>query len=305
MLEKIHTILDRLEYPIGYNGPNYVSTTALFRGGDNPNAVLCYDDGPYDQIEGKKYQWPEFVAKVKKITIKEAEEWLKGAEVEDGEEREEAHLIKLPKTLVESDYADLVKSYKFFLDRGISEEVLDYYQAGLAQGGPMYGRVTFKIRDDKGKLIGVAGRDALKRDLAVKWKNKGQKSEWVYPTFDKNTAAIKETRQIVLVESIGDMLALSNAGIWQVLVNFGLYISPARLAYFLKMNPAQIFIGLNDDDDKKENWGQVAGGKLIKKLESFFFRDKIINAPPFSGDFGAMKPEEILQWVCKYKVQIS
>ena len=29
--------------------------------------------------------WPEFIAKFKSITLKQAEEWLKGSEVEDGD----------------------------------------------------------------------------------------------------------------------------------------------------------------------------------------------------------------------------
>ncbi len=306
-LDKIENILERLGYPINFRGPNYIGTTALFRNGDNSLGLLCYEDGPWDQIETKKYNWIEFVSRVKKISPKEAEEFLGGAEFEDGNQEEKEEKVKTEKVLVESDYADLINSYKFFLDRGISEDILRYYGCGLAQGGPMYGRVIFKIRNDKGKLIGVTGRDVLNRTATnsniAKWKHKGQKSDWIYPCFQRNLEAIKRTGQIIIVESIGDLLALNNAGVWNILVNFGLSLSPARLAFLLKINPSQIFLGLNNDQGEI-NRGQVAAEKVKAKLLFFFSADKIVDSPPFLGDFGDMKKEEIREWIEKYKIKL-
>ncbi len=303
MTDKIRNILERLDYPINYIGANHVSTKALFRSGDNPLALVCYKDNVWDQIEGHSYTWPRFVALVKGLSLKDAELWLTGIEMEDGEEREDKpEKFKVQKALEESDYADLVRSYHFFLLRGISKETLDYFGAALSQGGPMNGRVIFKIRNDKGKLVGVAGRDALNRDV-VKWKNKGTKSEWVYPTFDRNLEAIRRTGQVILVESIGDLVQLCDAGYWNVLCNFGLSLSPIRLSYLLKMNPATIFLGLNDDVDKDDNRGQVAAARIKDKLLTFFSEEKIINAPPSKGDFGEMKTPEVLVWAEKYGVK--
>jgi hypothetical protein len=306
MLDKIKNILERLDYPINYVGQNHVSTTALFRSGDNPLALVAYKDNVWDQIEGQSYTWPRFVAMVKSISLKDAELWLTGIEVEDGDEQEEkAEKIKIQKILVESDYADLVKSYDFFLRRGISKETLDYVGAGLAQNGPLYGRIVFKIRDDKGKLIGAAGRDALNRGErgVVKWKLKGSKSDWIYPAFEKNLDAIQRTKQIIIVESVGDVLQLCESGIYNVLCNFGLSFSSSRLSFLLKINPTSIFLGLNDDAESLENRGQIAAAKIKVKLSTFFAEDKIINAPPSKGDFGEMNKDQILNWADSFGVK--
>lgn len=307
MLDKIKTILERLDYPINYVGPNHVSTTALFRQGNNALALVCYKDNVWDQIEGHSYTWSRFVAMVKSISLKDAELWLSGIEMEDGEERQEIkEKIKVQKVLVESDYADLVKSYDFFLRRGISRETLEYFGCGLAQSGPLYARCVFKIRNEKGKLVGAAGRDALNRadKGVVKWKNKGSKSEWVYPIFEKNLEAVRRTGQIILVESIGDVLQLCDAGCWNVLCNFGLSLSPSRLSHLLKINPTSIFIGLNDDSSGEVNRGQEAASKIRAKLLTFFGAEKIVNSPPLRGDFGEMNKEEVLKWAEKYQVKL-
>lgn len=301
-MDKVRNILDRLDIKVNYIGENYVACPTEYRGGDNPVGLLCYEGNLWDQVAAKRMTWPEFVALYKKISLKDAEKWLAGMEVESGAEEEKVERIEQPKYLNETDYQDLVKSYDFFLRRGISKEVLDEYNCGLAQSGAMYGRLVFKIRDERGKLIGAAGRDALNRNSVPKWKNKGNKSKWVYPTLPKNIEAIQKTRQMVVVESVGDMLALNQRKIWNVLVNFGLSLSPARLSYILKCNPDKIFVGLNNDEGKRENWGQRAAGKVEAKLKNFFSSEKIVSAPPTSGDFGEMNDESIDEWAEKYGV---
>ena len=309
MLDKIVNILERLDFPVNFKGPNYAATSALFRDGDNPMAVLCYEDGPFDQIQGVKYTWPKFVSQALSVSLKDAELWLQGCEMAGGEREEKEEKIKIQKTLVEADYEGGVKSYKFFLDRGVSKETLDYFGCNLCQGGPMNGRLIFKIRDERGKLVGVAGRDALNRSATnpniPRWKLKGSKAEWVYPIFERNLEAIKRTGQIIVVESIGDALSLVNEGCFQVLCNFGLHSSPARISYILKMNPKQIFLSLNSDEDKKENWGQKGADRIEKKLSTFFAADKIIKAPPIygRGDFGEMNKDQILNWADSFGVK--
>lgn len=281
-LDKIESVLERLGYPVNLRGPNYIATVALFRDGDNSLGLLCYEDGPWDQIEQKKYDWPGFIRRVKGVSLKEAEEFLGGAEFEDGNQEEKEERIKLPTKLHEDDYF-LIKSYDFFLKRGISKETLDTYGAGLSQFGAMYGRVCFPIRE-KGVLKGITGRDVLNRDLAAKWKIKGKKSEFVYPFFEPDI--FPKTKQIILCESVGDSISLWNDGIKQNLVTFGTGISPKIISFILSQNPDKIFVSMNNDLDKPENRGQIGAAKIINKLSQFFSSDRLINAPPFNGDFG-------------------
>lgn len=172
----------------------------------------------------------------------------------------------------------------------------------------MGGRIVFKIRNERGKLVGVTGRDALNRAASnpniSKWKHKGQKSDWVYPCFPRNLEAIKRTGQIVIVESIGDLLALNNSAVWNVLVNFGLSLSPKRISWLLQSNPNSIFLSLNDDKTSEVNRGQVASEKCREKLGSFFSSERIITAPPLKGDFGDMSKDEIGEWIEKYQVKL-
>ena len=301
MLDKIINILERLEYPINYRGASYLATTALFRDGDNPRALLVYEDGLFDQIEVKKYSWPEFVSKVKKCSIKDANSWLNGAEIKSDEIQDLDKLkVKMPDKLFEKDYEGLIKSYKFYLDRGISKETLDNFGAGLAQGGPMYGRICFCIRDKDGTLRGAAGRDVLNRDPKKKWKIKGKKSEFIYPYFDPKV--FSQTGQICLVESIGDCLSLWNSGIKQVICIFGLSISQKVLSFIVSENPDKIFISLNNDFDKDSNRGQNAAEKIISKLSIFFDASRIINSPPTNSDFGEQSISQNIEWAKKYNI---
>lgn len=304
MLDKIANILERLEYPINYRGANYLATSALFRDGNNPRAILVYQDGLFDQIEVKKYSWPDFIAKVKKCSIKDANLWLSGIEIKESESEEPDKIkIDIPKTLCESDYEGLIKSYKFYLDRGISKQTLDDFGAGLAQGGPMYGRICFCIRDNNGKLQGAAGRDVLNRDMSKKWKIKGKKSEFIYPLFQPEI--FSKTKQICLVESIGDCLSLWNAGVKQVICIFGLNLSQKVLSFIVSQNPDKIFISLNNDFEKDENRGQNGAKKILTKLNLFFDNSKIINSPPILGDFGEQNIEKNIEWAEKYNVAIE
>jgi hypothetical protein len=308
MLDKIRNRLDRLGIAVNYIGGNYCAISTEYRGGNNPNGAWCYENNIWDAIESRFLTWEKFVSICKKISEVDAKKWLAGADIDDGEQEQEEEVkekIKVQKVLVESDYADLVKSYDFFLRRGISKETLDYVGAGLAQNGPLYGRIVFKIRDDKGKLIGAAGRDALNRGErgVVKWKLKGSKSDWIYPAFEKNLDAIQRTKQIIIVESIGDVLQLCESGIYNVLCNFGLSFSSSRLSFLLKINPTSIFLGLNDDAESLENRGQIAAAKIKVKLSTFFAEDKIINSPPSKGDFGEMNKDQILNWADSFGVK--
>ncbi len=310
MLEKTKRILERLEIPVTYQGQDYVACSTEYRQGNTSTGLLCRDTHVFDVVSQQRMDWVQLVSKVKRISESDAKKWLAGAEIQSGEEEfeEKVDKIEMEKTLNEADY-QTVKSYDFFLKRGLSKETLDFFGVGLAMGGGMYGRVIAKIRDERGKLIGVTGRDVLGRHekgLAEKWKHKGKKSKWIYPCFEKNLEAIQRTGQIILVESLGDAYALCEAGYWNVLCLFGLSISSEKISHILKMNPKMIFLALNNDNDKEENRGQIGAEKVAKKLQAFFEQKKIVNAPPTRGDFGDMLKEggkeEIWEWAEQYGV---
>jgi len=302
MSEKIRNRLERLGLPVNFSGNSYLATSTEYRNGDNPRGVWCYENNVWDAIESRFLTWEKFVSICKKITEADAKKWLAGADVEDGEHEEKEERIELPKKLREEDY-QLIRSYDFFLKRGISRETLDAYGAGLCQSGSFYGRVCFPIRM-KGILKGITGRDVLKREGASKWKIKGPKNEFIYPLFEPDI--FKKTRQVVLVESVGDSLSLWNDSIKQNLVTFGTNLSAKLLGFLLTVNPETIFVSLNNDLEGV-NRGQIGAEKIIKKLSSFFSQEKIVNAPPFEGDFGDQGQiiGRNLEWAAQYGVKIN
>jgi DNA primase len=98
-----------------------------------------------------------------------------------------------------------------------------------------------------------------------------------------------------LVESIGDMLALYDAGIYNVLVTFGVYLGPAIIKFLLQMDVDRIVIALNDDREKK-SVGNKAAAKMRQLLLNYFDERQVSINLPLKKDFGVMKRDEILLW---------
>jgi DNA primase len=127
------------------------------------------------------------------------------------------------------------------------------------------------------------------------WKLLGTKEKWVYPAF-LNYQKIREDRMVILVESIGDCLALFNAGIENVLVTFGIALTSGILNFLIRSDVKCIVIGFNNDKTKGEEWGNKAASRVSGKLRHYFDEHQIEIALPDKKDFGEMSKEEILLW---------
>ncbi len=288
-------LLDRLGYPIFQRGDTCLTST-IYRGGDNPQGLYINPDGScYDLVQSRAFNVVEFVMRVLDCNFKAAEAFIKSSESADEVEKKE--IIKVPKKFDPSDIQNLTPSYKFYLDRGIRRSVLEEFGCGLAHSGRFYGRIVFPITSRKA-TIGAAGRDVMGREIA-KWKICGQKKLFVYPKA--SLPYVIQTRKVILVESIGDCLSLWNAEIKNVLVTFGTALSDELLKTIVGHNPKKIFIALNNDLGKEKNAGQEGAKKIRKKLETFFSKESIIDAPPESGDFGDGTVEENRRWAQKYQ----
>jgi DNA primase len=159
----------------------------------------------------------------------------------------------------------------------------------------MKNRYTFPILDVDKKLVGVSGRYIypIKKDSKIpKWKHIGEKSKWQYPAYF-NSHIIEEKSCAIIVESIGDMLALWEAGIKNVIVNFGLNVSFAIINTLIKHDVEKIVLSLNNDENLA---GNQAAQKAHKKLLKFFDRDQIQICFPTKNDFGEMQKGEIQRW---------
>ena len=127
-----------------------------------------------------------------------------------------------------------------------------------------------------------------------KWKHIGDKSQWKYP-MQVNNKIIRQSKEVIVVESIGDMLALWDAGIHNTAVAFGLQVGLGLLNYFIRVDVDKIILALNNDASNN-NAGNEAAQKNLNRLTRYFDHDQIQIALPEQGDFGDMSLEQILNW---------
>jgi DNA primase len=200
----------------------------------------------------------------------------------------------------------LLPSYGFYNKRGISEQTLQHFQSGYCSHGKMYDRYVFPIVNPDASLVGLSGRKMRESSLAPKWKHLGPKTKFIYPVYF-NKDIIQQSKEILLVESIGNMLALWECGVKNSLVNFGTSLSPKLLAAILSLNPNRILIGMdNDDKEDGSNPGQKGSAKIIQQLYNWFDKSQIACiVTPLGYDWGDLLQKKGKEEVLKvYESQI-
>ena len=166
------------------------------------------------------------------------------------------------------------------------------------EDGKLKDRYVFPVFDKMDRLIGAAGRD-LYDQSPMKWKLLGEKSLWIYP-FKYNYSYIKKQKSVFLIESIGDMLSLWEAGIRNTLVLFGLTASSKIKQILISLNLEKISISLNNDD--VNGAGNNASETIKKDLLNYFDDQQLqVNLPP-KNDFGCMNTSEIVTWKKQLKM---
>jgi len=188
------------------------------------------------------------------------------------------------------------KDQSYWINRGVSEKTLKQFKGGIVRSGKMKDRYVFPIFNSKNKIVGFSGRDLMnyKNSHRPKWKHIGSKSTWVYPAF-LNSDLIIKNKKIIIVESIGDLLALWDAEIKNVIVSFGLDISSQLLNFFLKIDPNEVILSFNNDE-ANNSAGNKAADKAFNKLNKYFDSKQIKIILPDKKDFGEMSKEEIINW---------
>ena len=190
----------------------------------------------------------------------------------------------------------MMPQYDYWVDRGVSEDTLRLFNGGVVYEGKMKNRYVFPIFDYKENLVGVSGRDLVNdpNSKRPKWKHIGDKSQWKYP-MQVNNKIIRQSKEVIVVESIGDMLSLWEAGVKNTAVAFGLQIGLGLISYFLRIDVEKIYLAFNNDSEKNSA-GNQAAEKNLNRLTRYFDREQILITLPDKGDFGEMTPEEIGYW---------
>lgn len=302
--ELIHKTLIDLGYELADRG-KYWQCNAVYRDGDNRSALQIWKDTGI---------WKDFVANTsyqpfKRLLELSCKDDSKIEEILNSIKNNNDPYIESVRTpKMESDQffdhdeiKTLLPHYDFYNKKGINSEILELYRCGFSMSGKMNGRFVFPIFDENKKVIGISGRHLLWKQgsTSPKWKHIGKKANWIYPINiqpqDDNIfiKTIEEKRSIILVEGIGDSLALSQQGYYNHLVVFGLEISSKQLSYLMSLSVDEVVIATNNDFNKTDNRGLQAAIKIFLKLIKYIDIDKVKIKLPICKDFGEMLEKSI------------
>ena len=295
-------------YELGYSNiseyPREYRTRPISRDSDN-NTVLRIDKttGRFvdfaENISGSFEDLVKLTLKMK--TVDEAQKWVSSKGQSQGDTKIEIVKpeIKSPKVFNKTCLSKLVSNHMYWQSRGISEDTVSQFKGGIIGEGKMKNRYVFPIFDAKDRLVGVSGRytKPIKYDSIPKWKHIGDKYAWKYPLFLNHKIIIKE-KKVFLVESIGDMLSLWEAGVKNSIVTFGLDVSSTIMGVLLRFDLDKIYISFNNDSNKNSR-GNFAAKKVEQKLLKHFDPNQIEVKLPTKNDFGDMDTKEIQSWVKK------
>lgn len=291
--EEFEKILSSIGYKLIDCGDHWRSQ-ALYRNGDNATALKIYKNtGVWMDFVEPKGSLP-FEALVK-MTVGEDEKFTDTLKkINSGKTYIAAKVdkIEMEKYYPEECLDKLFPNYKFYKDKGISEQTQLAFKVGLAGVGKMYRRMVFPIYNDNKQIIGFSGRKIDSNNDYAKWKHIGKKNTWVYPAYIEGNecgSEIDRLSQVILVESIGDAMALYDQGVKNVLVLFGLAASPSIINYLSSKVLNKIYISTNNDSNSSQNRGLIASIKNYLKLAKRFDLDCLtIKLPQNGNDFGEM-----------------
>ena len=310
---RIQEILESLGYRILDRG-NYWQSTAIFRNGDNKTALQIYkDSGVWKDYVQETHFMP--FQKLLELSLgtndpKIIKKYMKEDDINLlSNKRPQKAQVELENIYEEDGLKKLLPHFTFYQKRGVSSETLKFFKCGLATGGKMYQRMVFPIYNEYSQIHGFAGRNAsASHPERPKWKHIGKKTRWVYPYYispELFMNNVQEKGSVILVESIGDMLNLFDRGIKNVLVSFGLDISPKLICFLVSVCPKKIVLSFNNDKDKDENRGLNACLKSYLKLLNYFDPEKIKIFLPTKNDFGDMSADELDKWESRLPTILS
>lgn len=318
------TDLKDLLHSIGYDSlmdcGTYWRTNAVYRQGDNKTALrINKSTGKFQDFVEKKYGTIEDLIKltlgIDDVKLKEFYQ-THVVDINNLVEKQDKPKITMEKTWTEAELTNLLPHYKFYEDKGISKETLKFFRSGFAHSGSMNQRYVFPIYSSDGKIHGWSGRDMTGKKEA-KWKHIGKKAFWIYPAYiplyTKNVKGETEVtypvlneiikkKEVILVESIGDMLALWERGVRNVLCTFGLVVSAKLASFIMAHDVRRIVIALNNDVESEINRGKVAAIDMFIDLLHYVDVSSLNICLPESNDFGVINDIQFNTWKGKKDV---
>lgn len=280
--------LQKLGYDLQDCGSHW-RTRAIYRNGKTNTSLIIYKDSGVWKDFGLDNQAKPFNALVKE-TLKTNDPKILSTYLINNETvhtKPQQERIEMEKIYPESYLDKLLPMKTFYEKRGISNKTQIKFKCGYAGGGKMHRRMVFPIYDLDNQIHGFSGRSVVDYDNVPKWKHMGRKTNWIYPHhLSHNT--IEEKQEVILVESIGDCMALYEAGFENILMLAGLDISAKMISYLNTFDLNRIIIATNNDNSKEVNTGALASIKIAAKLSTVFDLSLVRINPPVCNDFGEM-----------------
>ncbi len=292
MTHDLKSILTEIGYKLHDRGKEYRSR-AIYRDSDNDTVLsIKKDTGRWIDFKEQRFGTLEELIKItlNLKDISEARQYL-NREFNYQPAKVEKETLKTPTTFSSKNLDFIMPEYKYWNDRGVSTPTLKSFQSGTMKSGKMEGRYVFPIFDRDDKIVGMAGR-ALDNEKKPKWKLVGEKKLWAYP-LKLNLPILQKEKKIILVESIGDMLALWEAGIKNTIVTFGLKVTAKIKQMLIAIRPNTIHIAFNNDANRAGNEG---ANKAYAELSKHFDTEQLFISLPTHNDFGEMSRNDILLW---------
>tara|TARA_Y100000310_G_scaffold302112_1_gene339155 strand:- start:1334 stop:2269 length:936 start_codon:yes stop_codon:yes gene_type:complete len=296
-------------YELGYsnimeNAKEY-RTRPIYRESDNNTVLRINKENGYfvdfaRNISGSFEDLVKLSLNLK--SVEDVKSWVDKHGWTSSQSEEIKPTIKAPKIFPKAVLAKLSPEHNYWIERGISEYTVAQFRGGIVREGKMANRYVFPIFDAKENLVGVAGRDLINSDRRPKWKLIGDKSQWKYPAF-LNHRHLKKQKTVIVVESIGDMLALWDCGVKNICVVFGLDVGPALLSLFLRYDMERVILSFNNDSENNSA-GNAAADKAHRKLLRYFDHNQVEIALPSRNDFGEMSKGEIIKWVKSHNIYL-
>lgn len=282
--------LEQLGYNLQDCG-NHWRSRAVYRNGKTNTSLIIYKDSGVWKDFGSDNQSKPFNVLVQETLKSDDPKLLRKYYVDNSDSyipnQRKEEKIEMEKVYPESYLQKLLPMKTFYEKRGISAKTQSIFKCGYAGGGKMYRRIVFPIYDLNNQIHGFSGRTIVEGDNIPKWKHMGRKTNWIYPHHLSHND-IEKSGEVILVESIGDCMALYEAGFKNVLMLAGLDISNKMISYLNTFNLERIIIATNNDKTKEVNSGALASVKIASKLSTVFDLPLIKINPPVCNDFGEM-----------------
>ena len=282
--------LEKLGYVLKDHG-NHWRTSAVYRNGKTSTSVIIYKNtGVWRDFGIDSTPMPFKVLVEKTLNTKDPnilKQYISDTSNHTELTYEKEERIEMEKIYPKSYLEKLLPIRNFYQKKNISSETQEKFLCGYAGNGKMYRRIVFPIFNLNNQIHGFSGRTVIDGDNIPKWKHLGRKTDWVYPHHISGHD-IEKSREVILVESIGDCMAFYEAGFKNVLVAFGLDISSKLMSYLNTFNLDKVIVAMNNDKDKEINSGGMATIKTVAKLSQIYDLNIISINPPLLNDFGDM-----------------